>query len=180
MSFADAVSVFGNPLARIFPDEEHSAEELREIIVGHSSAKPLLPVCFMEAQVEKVRVISARRAIGREQCDYKEHVTDQAQSETSQRAARGVPFRLHEGQAESIRSTDAAGIRWDTAGPGRGACVQERGIRERGSTCASGNDAHPPGADEQVAHMTGVSREGPPPQRMEVGPSPALPSPTLQ
>ena len=76
VSFAEAVSVFGNPLARIFPDEEHSADELREIIVAHSSAKPLLPVCFMEAQVEKVRIISARRATRGEQCDYEEHVTD--------------------------------------------------------------------------------------------------------
>jgi uncharacterized DUF497 family protein len=60
VSFSGAVSVFGNPLARIFPDKEHSAEELREIIVGHSPAKPLLPVCFMEAQVEKVRIILAK------------------------------------------------------------------------------------------------------------------------
>jgi len=41
VSFADAVSVFGNPPARIFPDEEHSGEEAREIIIGHSSAKGL-------------------------------------------------------------------------------------------------------------------------------------------
>ena len=76
VSFAEAVSVFGNPLARIFPDEEHSADELREIIVGHSSAKPLLPVCFMEARAERVRIIGARRATRGEQCDYEEHVTD--------------------------------------------------------------------------------------------------------
>ena len=41
ISFAEAVSVFGNPLARIFPDEEHSAEESREILIGHSAAKHL-------------------------------------------------------------------------------------------------------------------------------------------
>jgi uncharacterized DUF497 family protein len=39
VSFAEAVSVFSNPLARIFPDEEHSAEKSREIVIGHSSAK---------------------------------------------------------------------------------------------------------------------------------------------
>ena len=48
VSFAEAVSVFGNPLARIFPDKKHSAEEFREIIIGHSSTKRLLLVCFME------------------------------------------------------------------------------------------------------------------------------------
>jgi uncharacterized DUF497 family protein len=36
VSFAEAVSVFSNPLARIFPDEGHSTEESREIVYeGH-------------------------------------------------------------------------------------------------------------------------------------------------
>jgi len=38
ISFAEAISVFGNSLARIFPDDEHCAEESHEIIVGHSAA----------------------------------------------------------------------------------------------------------------------------------------------
>ncbi len=33
VSFAEAVSVFSNPLARIFPDEGRSAEESREIFL---------------------------------------------------------------------------------------------------------------------------------------------------
>jgi uncharacterized protein len=48
--FAEAVSVFSNPMARIFPDEEHSVEESREIIIGHSAAKHLLLVCFTAGQ----------------------------------------------------------------------------------------------------------------------------------
>jgi len=39
VSFAWAVSVFSNPLARIFPDEGHSTEEFREIVIGHAAAK---------------------------------------------------------------------------------------------------------------------------------------------
>jgi uncharacterized protein len=31
--FEDAVTVFADPLARIFPDEEHSVTESREIII---------------------------------------------------------------------------------------------------------------------------------------------------
>src|ERR1035441_11000112 len=42
VSFTEAISVFSNPLARIFPDEDHSIEEPREIIIGHSSAQRLL------------------------------------------------------------------------------------------------------------------------------------------
>jgi hypothetical protein len=49
-------------MARIFADEDHSAEEEREIIIGHSPAKRLLLVCFTERADGRVRIISARRA----------------------------------------------------------------------------------------------------------------------
>ena len=42
VSFEEAVTVFADPLARIFPDEEHSANELREIIIGHSAGHQLI------------------------------------------------------------------------------------------------------------------------------------------
>ncbi|MGD0871814.1 MAG: BrnT family toxin [Bryobacteraceae bacterium] len=76
VSFAEAVSVFANPLARIFPDEEHSGEEVREIIIGHSHLQRLLLVCFTELGADRVRIISARRAAPEEQNDYEEHVTN--------------------------------------------------------------------------------------------------------
>jgi len=34
VSFEEAITVFADPFARIFPDEEHSGDELREIIIG--------------------------------------------------------------------------------------------------------------------------------------------------
>jgi len=36
VSFEEALTVFANPVARIFDDENHSIEEQREIIIGHS------------------------------------------------------------------------------------------------------------------------------------------------
>jgi hypothetical protein len=44
VSFEEAVTVFADPLARIFDDEAHSETEPREIIVGHSGKQrvPLL------------------------------------------------------------------------------------------------------------------------------------------
>jgi uncharacterized DUF497 family protein len=57
-SFSEATSVFGDPLARIFVDEEHSASEHREIIIGHSHMKGLLVVCFTELE-GRVWIISA-------------------------------------------------------------------------------------------------------------------------
>ena len=44
VSFQEALSVFGDPLARIFDDEDHSIEEHREIIIGHSVKERLLIV----------------------------------------------------------------------------------------------------------------------------------------
>jgi uncharacterized DUF497 family protein len=75
VGFAEAVSVFSNPLARVFPDEGHSTEEPREIVIGHSAAKHLLLVCFAELETGRIRIISARRATRAEQHDYEEHVT---------------------------------------------------------------------------------------------------------
>ena len=37
VSFEEAVRVFGDPLARIFDDPDHSSDELRELIVGHAT-----------------------------------------------------------------------------------------------------------------------------------------------
>jgi uncharacterized DUF497 family protein len=74
VDFVEAASVFSDPLAQIFLDEGHSTGELREIIIGHSSRKRLLLVCFTEPRKEQIRIISARSATKREQHDYEEEV----------------------------------------------------------------------------------------------------------
>ena len=73
VSFQEAQTVFLDPLARIFDDELHSVDELREIIVGHSSDGRLLLVSFTEREIGLVRIISARRATRRERNDYEEN-----------------------------------------------------------------------------------------------------------
>jgi uncharacterized DUF497 family protein len=35
--FEEALTVFGDPVARIFNDEDYSIDERREILIGHSS-----------------------------------------------------------------------------------------------------------------------------------------------
>ena len=67
--------MFGDPLVRIFMVVDHSTNEKREIIIGHSQAKRLLLVCFTEPEEGWVRIISARRATRREQHDCEEHIT---------------------------------------------------------------------------------------------------------
>jgi uncharacterized protein len=76
VGFSEAISVFGDPLARIFGDESHSFSERREILIGHSQAMRLLLVCFAELEDGRVRLISARRATRRERHDYEEHITN--------------------------------------------------------------------------------------------------------
>lgn len=72
VTFGEAATVFADPLAAIFDDEAHSAEERREIIVGHSADQRLLLVSFTE-RAGVIRIISARRATKREREDYEEN-----------------------------------------------------------------------------------------------------------
>ena len=72
VSFEEAATVFRDPIAAIFDDEEHSDEELRELIIGHSGRNRLLLVYFTEFD-DTIRIISARKATRRERRDYEEH-----------------------------------------------------------------------------------------------------------
>jgi uncharacterized DUF497 family protein len=72
VSFEEALTVFGDPLGKIFDDEDHSIEERREIIAGHSVHHRLLLVCFA-AQEASIRIFSARKASKRERKDYEEN-----------------------------------------------------------------------------------------------------------
>jgi len=73
VSFDEALTVFADPFARIFDDEDHSMDEQREIIIGHSIGLRLLVVCF-SAREDTVRIFSARRATKHERRDYEENV----------------------------------------------------------------------------------------------------------
>jgi len=72
ISFEEAITVFSDPLARIFDDPEHSESERREIIIGHSDSRNLVLVSFVEAD-ERVRLISARKATRTERENYEEN-----------------------------------------------------------------------------------------------------------
>lgn len=74
VSFEEASTVFDNPLAAIFDDEAHSAEELREVIIGHSAQGRLVVIIFTERAERVIRIISARQATKREQHDYEENI----------------------------------------------------------------------------------------------------------
>ena len=71
VSLEEALTVFGDTLAQVFDDPQHSVEERRELIVGHSTAQRLLVVSFV-GRSEAVRIISARNATRREREAYEQ------------------------------------------------------------------------------------------------------------
>lgn len=71
--FDEALTVFADPLARIFDDPDHSEVEPREIVIGFSSNSRLLLVGFTERS-GRVRLIHARRASKAEQKRHEENV----------------------------------------------------------------------------------------------------------
>jgi hypothetical protein len=78
VAFDEALTVFADPLARIFDDPDHSTDEPREIIVGHSEKQRLLLVSFTE-RAPKVRIIGARKATKRERKDYEQSLKAKSQ-----------------------------------------------------------------------------------------------------
>lgn len=71
VTFAEAATVFQDPLAYIFDDEKHSEQEYRELIIGHSNQSRLLIVSFTE-RANRIRIISARKADQGEREDYED------------------------------------------------------------------------------------------------------------
>ncbi len=69
VSFAEASTVFADPLSRTIPDPLHSSEEARFVIVGESALMRTLVVVHTH-RGESIRIISARRATSRERKDY--------------------------------------------------------------------------------------------------------------
>jgi len=72
VALEEALTVFADPLARIFDDPDYSENEQRELIVGHSAQQRLLVVSFTERQ-PRTRIISAREATALERRDYEEN-----------------------------------------------------------------------------------------------------------
>lgn len=71
VAFEEALTVFADPLARIFDDPDHSENDRRELIVGHLAQQRLL-VVSLERQ-PRTRIIGAREATTHERRDYEEN-----------------------------------------------------------------------------------------------------------
>ena len=71
VSFEDAKTVFADESARIIDDPDHSEDEDRFVLLGLSSSLRMLVVCHCyRAEGNVIRIISARKAEGRERNSY--------------------------------------------------------------------------------------------------------------
>ena len=72
ITFEEASTVFRDRLAYIFNDEDHSEDEIRELIIGYSANNRILLVSFTERD-ERIRIISARKAESLERKEYEKY-----------------------------------------------------------------------------------------------------------
>ncbi|MGH7310821.1 MAG: BrnT family toxin, partial [Candidatus Rokuibacteriota bacterium] len=69
VSFDEASTVFGDPLAGTIVDPRHSGDEPRFVTIGLSMGRRLIIVAHTE-RGDRIRIISARRATRRERKTY--------------------------------------------------------------------------------------------------------------
>ena len=71
VSFEEAASVFGDPMAYTFADPDHSDDEKRWLVLGVTRLARMFAVIYTH-RGEKYRIISARLATKRERKIYEE------------------------------------------------------------------------------------------------------------
>lgn len=71
VSFDEAATAFADPLARVFPDLDHSDQEDRFLLIGCSEAGRVLVVAHTDRD-DKTRIISARESTRKERLFYEE------------------------------------------------------------------------------------------------------------
>jgi hypothetical protein len=69
VGFAEAITVFGDPLEAVIADPHHSEDKCRFLSVGRSETGRLLVVAYTERR-GRLRVINAREATPRERRQY--------------------------------------------------------------------------------------------------------------
>lgn len=71
VSFPEAATVFGDPLALTYYDPDHSEDEDRYLTFGQSSSGRFLVVSHTDRD-DRIRIISARTMTRRERKSYEE------------------------------------------------------------------------------------------------------------
>ena len=69
VEFAEAMTIFGDPLELTIPDPDHSEDERRFLSIGLSAGGRLLVVAYTE-RAGRTRIINAREASSKERTNY--------------------------------------------------------------------------------------------------------------
>jgi uncharacterized protein len=69
VDFAEAMTIFGDPLELTIADPDHSEDERRFLSIGLSAGGRLLVVAYTE-RAARTRIINAREASGQERRNY--------------------------------------------------------------------------------------------------------------
>jgi uncharacterized protein len=69
ISFDEALSVFGDPLATTIDDPDHSIDEFRFLTMGYSKNQRLIVLAHTERE-GRIRIISAREPTPQERKQY--------------------------------------------------------------------------------------------------------------
>ena len=75
VTFGEGATVFSDEHGLMISDPDHSGDESRFLLVGQSRLRRILVVVSVE-RGEKIRIISARRAVPRERKVYEESRKD--------------------------------------------------------------------------------------------------------
>ena len=70
VDFRDAAYVFSDPFALTIPDDDHSDDEERWVLLGRNRNEKILLVVHTDRQGDSIRLISARKATPTEQATY--------------------------------------------------------------------------------------------------------------
>jgi len=73
VSFSEAATVFADPPSLTIDDPDHSVGEQRFITMGHSYQERLVVVAHRDHD-DRIRIISARLATGRERRSYEQGI----------------------------------------------------------------------------------------------------------
>ena len=71
VTFHEAASAFGDPASITIPDPDHSADEVRSILLGRTYFERLVVVVHVD-RGDSIRIISARPATRAERQTYEE------------------------------------------------------------------------------------------------------------
>ena len=71
VSFDEAATVFGDPLAITIRDPDHSVDEYRILTTGYSNRQRLIIVAHTDRD-DRIRIITAREVTAAERRDYAE------------------------------------------------------------------------------------------------------------